>query len=71
MQFYWGYRPSESWQEEATYIMMPKEVMEEDYKAKVWPILYTYDEINWEALKECKIVAETDSYILFQREITE
>lgn len=71
LQFYWGYRPTESWQEEARYILMPKEVMEEDYKAKVWPILYTYDEINWDALAECKVVTETDSYVLYQRDTVE
>lgn len=67
LQFYWDYRPTESWQEEANYILMPKEVMEEEYKVKAWPILYTYDEINWEAIKECEILAETDSYVLYQR----
>ncbi len=71
LQFYWDYRPNESWQEEAKYILMPKEVMEEEYKAKVWPILYTYDEVNWEALEECKVVTETDSYILYEREVIE
>lgn len=67
LQFYWDYRPAESYQEEAKYILMPKEVMNEEYKAKVWPIMFTYDEINWDALKECKIVTETDSYILYER----
>ena len=71
LQFYWGYRPTESWQEEARYILMPKEVMEEDYKAKVWPILYTNEEINWDALTECKVVTETDSYVLYQRDTVE
>ena len=71
LQFYWDYRPMENWQEEARYILMPKEVMKEEYTAKVWPILYTYEEINWEALKECKIVTETDSYVLFERESAE
>ena len=66
-QFYWDYRPTESWQEEAKYILMPREVMEEEYTAKTWPILYTYEEINWEALKECEIVTETDSYVLYRR----
>ena len=66
-QFYWDYRPTESWQEEAKYILMPREVMEEEYTAKTWPILYTYEEINWEALQECEIVTETDSYVLYRR----
>lgn len=67
LQFYWDYRPVESWQEEAKYIIMPKEIMDEEYKAKVWPILYTYDEVNWETLKECKVVTETESYVLYER----
>ena len=67
LQFYWDYRPMEAWQEEAQYILMPKEVMNPEYKAKVWPILYTYEEVNWEALKECSVVAETESYVLYTR----
>lgn len=46
---------------------MPREAMEEEYTAKTWPILYTYEEINWEALQECEIVTETDSYVLYRR----
>ena len=48
-----------------------EEVMEEEYKVKVWPILYTYDEINWKALKECRVVTENDSYVLYERENVE
>ena len=68
LQFYWDYRPQESYQEEAKYILMPKEVMDSQYVAKSWPVLFTYEEINWEALKTCKIVAETDKYIFYMRE---
>ena len=67
LQFYWDYRPTESAQEEAKYILMPKEIMNEEYTAKVWPILFTYEEVNWEALKGCKVIAETNSYIMYQR----
>lgn len=68
LQFYWDYRPTEAYQEEAKYILMPKEITEPEYTAKVWPILYTYEEVNWEALKECRVVAETESYILYSRQ---
>ncbi|MBR5595831.1 MAG: glycosyltransferase family 39 protein [Lachnospiraceae bacterium] len=67
LQFYWDYRPAEAWQEEAKYILMPKEIMNPEYKAKVWPILYTYEEVNWESLKECSVVTETENYVLYTR----
>lgn len=67
LQFYWDWRPAESGQEEAKYFLIPKEVMEKEYRAKVWPILYTYDEIRWEIIEECEILAETDSYVLYGR----
>lgn len=67
LQFYWGLRPVEAAQEEAEYILLPKEVQEEVNQAPAWPILYNYESVNWEYLDSCRIVAESDSYILYQR----
>ena len=41
--------------------------MDKNYTVKAWPILYTYDEINWDIVNSCNVVAETDNYILYQR----
>ena len=67
LQFYWDYRPEEATQEEARYLLMPREVMNPEYTQKVWPVMYTYDEVNWEALEECRIVTESEHYVLYER----
>ena len=67
LQFYWNYRPVEVAQEEAKYLLVPKEIMDAEYTAKVWPIMYSYEEINWASLESCDILAETENYILYHR----
>ncbi|MBR5578519.1 MAG: hypothetical protein IKW28_05930, partial [Lachnospiraceae bacterium] len=67
LQFYYDIRPTEASLPEADFLLVPTEILQPDYTAKVWPILYTYEEIDWEALKNYQAVTETEDYIFYRK----
>lgn len=67
LQFYWGYRPSEVSLEEAQYVLVPQELMEEDFEEYSWPLLYNHAGLNWDYLESCEIVLETSEYRLYKK----
>ncbi len=67
LQFYWNLRPQEAEQKEAQYILLPKEIAEQDYQTTIWPILYDYSSVDWEYLSGCQVIEETDAYILYRK----
>ncbi len=67
LQFYWDLRPREAKQKEAQYILLPKEIAEQDYQTTIWPILYDYSSVDWEYLSGCQVIEETDAYILYRK----
>lgn len=67
LHFYWGYEPAQTDLKEAEYIMLPKEIRNPEYTIKNWPVLYSYEEIDWDYLNTCNIIEETESYLLYKK----
>ncbi len=67
LKFYWNLQPSEVSLEEAQYILLPKEVISEDYEVNEWPVLYNHEGVNWEYLSACQVIKETGEYILYRK----
>ena len=67
LKFYWNLQPSEASLEEAQYILLPKEVISEDYEVNEWLVLYNHEGVNWEYLSACQVIKETGEYILYRK----
>ena len=67
LQFFYDIRPTEAAFDEAQYILLPREITDKNYTAKTWPILYTYDEINWSHLSNYEVITETKDYIFYYK----
>lgn len=67
LKFYYDLEPVESAMGAAEYILVPKEIMKEEYTVPQWPTLYSYDSINWGVLKaKYTVIKETANYYLYQ-----
>lgn len=68
LKFYYDQEPLEVSFEEAQYVLLPKEIYEEEYETPVWPILYGYGAIDTDVLKEeFVLIGESNSYELYKR----
>lgn len=68
LKFYYDAEPQETSIEEADTILIAEELMTPSATPLQWPILVSYDSLDWNYIQEnFKIKRETDSYTLFQR----
>ena len=68
LKFYYDKEPLEVPMEEAQYILLPKELYEEEYEVPVWPTMYNHDAIDFDYLKDAfNLVRENNSYELYKR----
>lgn len=68
LKFFWDSEPEERYIGEAEFVLLPKEIEQKEYLAKDWPILYTYEEVDWDQLYHgYELIEESDSYKLFQK----
>lgn len=68
LKFYYDKEPLEVSMEEAQYILLPKELYEEEYEVPVWPTMYNHDAIDFDYLKDAfNLVRENNSYELYKR----
>ena len=67
-KFYYDKEPQELPLQEAEYVLLPKELLEESYTAPVWPILVGNDGVDFACLNErFETVKESEAYILFRK----
>lgn len=67
-KFYYDKELIETGLEEAGYVLLPKEILEEDYDIPVWPTLYAQDAIDLSYLENSfEICRESDAYRLYRR----
>lgn len=66
LKFYYDLEPMEDYIGTAQYVLMPKEIYQEDYLVPVWPTLYTYESVEWDKLeREYTVIKETANYYLY------
>lgn len=68
LKFYYDREPAEAGVDEAQYILVPKELYNEDYEVPVWPTLYGYGVLDTDRIRQsCELVGESDLYELYCR----
>lgn len=68
LKFYYDKEPAEVSMEEAQYVLLPKELYQEDYEIPVWPTMYSHEGFNFSYLEESFVmIKESDSYELYKR----
>lgn len=68
LKFYFDKEPIELPLKEAQYVLLPKEVYDEEYEIPVWPTLYGHEGLDLEYLhQEFDQIKTTDSYELYKR----
>lgn len=68
LKFYYDKEPTEVCMEEAQYVLLPKELYDEEYDVPIWPTMYNHEGINFEYLKqEFSMIKESESYELYKR----
>ncbi len=68
LKFYYDLMPQEVSMQEAEYLLLPKELYDEEYTIPVWPTMYTHDSFDFEYLKEnFGMIKESETYELYKR----
>jgi len=68
LKFYYDMMPQEVSMQEAEYVLLPKEMYDEEYEIPVWPTMYTHDSFDFEYLKgNFGMIKESESYELYKR----
>ncbi len=65
LKFYWDLEPQEKPLEEASVILIDKQIEQEQQEVLNWPLLYNHSEINWTYIEEhFSQKYENDMYVL-------
>ncbi len=68
LKFYYDKALAEVSLQEAEYVLLPKEVWDEDYEIPVWPTMYGHGAIDFAYLEDSfQIIKESESYELYKR----
>lgn len=68
LKFYYDKEPIEASMAEAQYVLLPKELYDEEYEVPIWPTMYVHENIDFEYLQsEFTRVKESDTYELYKR----
>ena len=68
IKFYYDKELSEESMQEAEYVLLPKEVWNEEYEVPVWPTMYGHEAIDFAYLEEAfHVINESESYELYKR----
>lgn len=66
LKFYYDKEPVEEYIGTVQYVLMPKEVYNQDYLVPVWPTMYTYESVEWDRLEqEYTLINESANYCLY------
>lgn len=68
MKFYYDWEPEEKALVDAGYVMVAKDILDENYKQAVWPVLIGHDDLDYAYIVEnFDKERENESYILYKR----
>ena len=68
LKFHYGMDPAEVSMQEAEYVLLPKELHDEDDTVPAWPTLYTHESVDFVCLSnDFTMIRESKAYELYQR----